>query len=129
MNKKVSIKAICAGVVIGFIGSSLSSVASAIVWGIPFIELESGASDPTFLISDLLLSMAFVFLSGYVAGKIGKNSPVVNSLIVGTIQLIIIILGFVPTINLWPAWYTAATFLAIVPTAYFGGKIAMRGKS
>ena len=84
MNKKISFKAITAGVVMGLI----------------------------------LLA----------AGKIAKSDPLYNATIVGLTQLAIIILLTIPQINLTPLWYAAITFLAIVPAAYFGGKVAS-GKS
>jgi hypothetical protein len=127
VNKRLSIKANFAGVAIGIIGASLASVALAIAWGIPLDKMNSEWTGSDLLVADLLFSLSFVLLSGYVAGKIGKNDPVLNAIVVGAIQLTInlLALALVVQTNPSPVWYTAGSMLAIVPTTYLGGRIAM----
>jgi len=123
--KKVSIKAICAGVVIGLVGSTLASIVIAIVYGIPLDKIESGYSNSLYLISDLFLSLVVVFLSGYATGKIGKDNPVINSIIVGAIQLIILSSLHLKNPTM-PGWYTVTMLMLLLPAAYLGGKVASK---
>jgi hypothetical protein len=126
MAMKISIKAVCAGVAIGLIGSTLASLAIAMVLSIPLTPgaLESQYSNPTLLIADLIVSLIVVFLSGYVTGKIAKANPLPSVMTMAIIQLVAIILVSLSQLQLTPLWYTAVTYLTIIPVAYWGGNSA-----
>ena len=126
---KISIKAICAGLAVGLVGSTLSSIVVAAAFGVSLTPnaLENELSNHTLLIVDLLFSLLFVFLGGYVAAKIAKANPKPSVITMAVIQLALIALTTLPKISALP-WYTAITLLAPLPVAFWGARIARSAK-
>lgn len=127
MSKAASVKAIIAGTAIGLIGSALASVALSFAFQGTLLttnSLEAWWPNSTLLLADLVSSLAFVALSGYVAARLSKNDPVLNAVITGVIQLLINMAGFEYGGNQAPFWYTATALLGVIPATYLGGKLA-----
>lgn len=137
MAKKISIKAICSGLAVGLIGSTIASLILVVLWGIPLKpealtaeKLEAFyATNVILLVVDLFFSLVFVFFSGYITAKLSKANPMPNVITMALIQLVLLILIYTLQSTVSPLWYTVITFLSLVPVAYWGGKIATRVKS
>ncbi|MCD6035814.1 MAG: hypothetical protein K0R63_1555 [Rickettsiales bacterium] len=128
MTRKTSIKAVCIGLAIGLIGSMVTSVAVAFLLlgnSITVENAENLDSNNIFLILHALLTVIFMFLSGYVAARIGKEYPMHNSIIVGLIQFVMFLLFVLPG-DYQITWQTAAIMLILVPAVYWGGKVASK---
>ena len=126
----MSIKAILAGLVFNLIISVLTSVVLqlALIFlrhvppALPDIHNPSEVQ----LTLNLVVGLVGDFGGGYVAGRIGRQDPILNALLTGAVDLVLgaavlfLLAGFLPL----PWWYTAAGLLLTVPAAYAGGAYA-----
>jgi MFS family permease len=124
----VSIKAILAGTVFDFISTFLVSVVlevlMVLLFHVPLTDVNTNNPTNVALVLNLVVGLAGDFGGGYVAGRIGRQDPVLNALLTGAVGLLLAaaFLFFLPPFLPW--WYTAAALLLIVPAAYAGGTYA-----
>lgn len=128
MNQKVfkSIGAVLAGfLTIGI----LSTAADAILH-------ETGVYPPFGVImSDPLFALAtayrilFGILSGYVTAKLAPDRPMQHALALGTLGIIISLIGAIVMWNAGPAWYSLAIIAIALPCSWAGAKIFGQGSN
>ena len=103
----------------------VTSILAALVAGVPIAKMDT-SSNTEFLNLDLIFDLPSDFLMGYVAGRIGKNHPIPNSIIAGAVWLVFnFLLYFISNMH-DPIWYSATIMLTMIPTAYLGGLIAAK---
>ena len=128
----MSIKAILVGLLFDSISSFLASVVldllMVLLFHVPLADLSTTHPSNVILALNLVVGLACIFGGGYVAGRIGRQDPVLNALLTGAVELVFsaavlfLLAGFLPL----PWWYTAAALLLVVPAAYAGGLCAVR---
>jgi hypothetical protein len=119
----LSIKAGCAGVFAGLLGSLLASALWGLLLGVPLTT--DSLSGPEWA-GDLILSLFCVTGGGYLAGIFGRQNPELNATASGAAQLILLAITYLATEPRSPRWYEGAAFILMIPAAYLGGRIARR---
>lgn len=89
-------------------------------------ELEAAmqtlAQDSGFLLTSLIVGLAFSALGGYVAGRVAKQEIYLNAGLIGVIDVLIAVLFG----GGGPIWFNVAGFLLVIPAALYGGYLADR---
>lgn len=70
----------------------------------------------------LLFGLSFTGFGAFMAMKFSSHKHIYNAVAVGIVSLLV---GF-SQISDEPLWYRASAILAIIPVAYFGGKIYLK---
>lgn len=104
------------GIMIGFGGASLFER--------PPEELEIAmaafAHSLPYLIACMIFGLLSTVLGGYLAARIAKKEPYINSGLLGAVGIAI---GLFLAEGL-PLWFNAASFLLTIPVALLGGHVA-----
>ena len=78
----------------------------------------------TFLCVLLIASAVVDVAAGWVAAKVGNESPMTNAFAVGLVGCVLTLL-MPQSENLFPAWYNIIAFVTIIPLMLAGAYIAM----
>ncbi len=113
----LSIKAIIVATIVGFLLDIISGLAMAILLGGTSREITSSMK---FLIGSLIFVTLSTGASGYVAARIAKIVPYLNSAAIG---VICIVLGIFFAGN-YPLWFNVLGFASAIPAALLGGHLA-----
>lgn len=110
--KKVNYKAVLIGTLVDVFGSFLLGIITGLIFGTSLKLL------PIYLVFGLI----FTAIGGFVAAKISIEDKVFNATLVGFVGIIfaLILKGSSPD------WYTLFSCILMPPSAYFGGKVAIK---
>lgn len=84
--------------------------------------VQTLGQDGAFLLTSLVVGLAFTALGGYVAGRVAKQDIYLNAGLVGVLG---VLTGLVFGTG-GPIWFSAAGFLLVIPAALYGGYLADR---
>jgi hypothetical protein len=119
-----SIAAVIAGM-LAVIVLSIGTDAAMGALGV-FPTLGAPMSDPMLLLATLYRT-AYGVAGGYIAARLAPDRPMRHALILGTLGLIVSLVGVVATWNKEPAigheWYPLALVVLALPPAWLGGKL------
>ena len=124
--RNVSVPAIAIGLVTNMvtnIGTNLALYLLMVSHGIPMNQIMPRMHSVSGLMLSSLYGIGFTVLSGYLAGRIAKRSPVVHGAVVGTASVLLSLLCWEPG-N--PHWYVILYYGSMVPAAMLGGYCAGR---
>lgn len=76
------------------------------------------------LLTTFVVGISFTVMGGYIAARIAKGYEVLNSVVVGVIDIIIGAFSFFE--HTYPVWYQVLALLLAVPAAYLGGILAQK---
>lgn len=113
----LSIKAIFVAMVLGFLLDIFSGLTLGVLLGGASREITSSTE---FLIGSLILGTLSTSVSGYVAARMAKIVPYLNSAAIGVIG---IVLGIFFAGNN-PLWFDILGFASAIPAALLGGHLA-----
>lgn len=114
-------------VILAIMLSSVIMVITALSLGIPITNegLEKQlAQAPLFLLLDVVVSLLFLYLSGFVAAKYVPTQETKYGLILGIITIILYIAFFMQAdaFEQYPQWYILISLSGIMPAIYLGAK-------
>jgi len=119
-----SFLAVLAGIVLGIVLSLGTDLLLHAVGLWP--ALGQPMSGPMLLLATLYRTLYGV-LSSYVTARLAPHSPMIHSLVLGTLGFVVNIVGAATTWNkvpsLGPHWYPVALVVLALPTAWLGGKL------
>ena len=121
-----SIGAILAGMIIG----AVLSVATDLLFekaGI-FPSPDQGLFIWWMLLIALIYRGAFTILSGYITAMLAPNKPLKHAIILGTIGVVVTILGSVAYWDKSAAWYPIMLTLISLPCTWLGGFCEIKRK-
>ena len=75
-----------------------------------------------YLLFSFLVSLGFVALGGFVAGRLAKQSELLNAGVIGAVEAFMSVLF----VALVPMWFTLLYVVTVVPSALCGGYLAYR---
>ena len=120
--KKISIKGILLGCLAVVVIDLISGVAIALMLVEDFSEEAFSAleTQTNYLLFGLIIGTLSVVVGGYIAAKISKTSPYLNSAFIALIGIVIgLLIG-----SGEPLWFDVAGYASIIPAALLGGHLA-----
>ena len=119
-----SVAAVVAGMLAIIILSIGTDVAMSSIGAFP--RQGASMSDAQYLIATVYRTV-YAVIGGYIAARLAPNRPMRHALILGTLGLILGIVGVVTTWNTKPVigheWYPIALVVLALPPAWLGGKL------
>lgn len=121
--------AVIKGAIVGGVASLIGSVVVAFPFmsGTPRSEAEAEAmatalaSSQAYLLTDLVASLLFMAIGGYVAAASAGHSGGKHGAITGALLMLVVGAMFMMSSTPTPGWYSAAIFSLIIPAAALGG--------
>ena len=126
MNNNIwkSIGAVGAGILVG----ALLSLGTDVVLHAThvFPPWDQPASDSLLLLATVYRTV-YSIAGSYVTARLAPNRPMLHALVLGTLGLVVCIVGAVVTWNKGPAfgphWYPVALIVLAMPQCWLGGKL------
>jgi hypothetical protein len=123
---RLSVKAIILGFLASlFVGAILSFIIGEAVFHDNMSIIYDNTTD---LVVWLILGTVFCVPGGFVAGRIAKDAPIFNAIVVG-ILIVLLNLALLSSMAKAPLWYIAIGFLLIIPASYLGGIFSVKRTS
>lgn len=132
-RRKLSIKAIVFGTAVDVGGSfvvALVSVVAAgailVAQGVPQDQLEARLQEDTgFVISSLVIGLAFSALGGFIAARVAKYRELAHGAATAVVALGLAVLTLAAA-KTPPPWYEVLSYVLILPATLFGAHVAKR---
>lgn len=119
-----SIGAVLAGFVLLV---TLSIVMDSILEKIGALKTDPFNENPSWLIILLILYRTIFNACGsYLTARLAPNKPMKHALILGSIGVVLTIVGLIAMWEIPPRWYPISLIILTLPAAWVGGKIGMR---
>ena len=119
-----SIGALLAGIAVGVI---LSITTDSILEQTGMMKTKPFDANPVWLIIGVIGYRTIYNIAGsYLTARLAPNNPMKHVMLLGMIGLV---LGIVGTIVMWhlpPHWYPITLVILTLPSAWLGGKLALR---
>ncbi|HET8964344.1 MAG TPA: hypothetical protein VFM99_10615 [Chitinophagales bacterium] len=132
MNKDILKKTgiILLGIVAIFVLPGICD-ATLILSGLPPFPQKPESFTSIILVISFAYRVVFVFVGGYIVGKLASNKPMVLVLIFAIICILIALYGIIAGWNLpsYPHWYPIGLFIFTFPAVWYGGKLALKKKT
>jgi hypothetical protein len=102
----------------------------SILIGLPPFPPKPETYTPLMLVISFVYRVVFVFVGGYIVGKLAPNNSMKLVLVFAIICIPIALYGIVAGWNLpsYPHWYPIGLFVLTYPSVWFGGKLALKRK-
>lgn len=125
--KKETLKSIGA-VIAGFaLLVILSMITDSILERTGIMKTEPFVENPVWLIALIILyRTVFTTIGCYLTARIAPNQPMKHALILGTIGVVLTILGLIAMWDTPPRWYPISLIVLTLPAAWLGGKMAIK---
>lgn len=109
----------------------LSGGMDSLLEAVGFYPLDREAFTIGMFAVSIFYRILISILGGFVVGKLAPDKPVKHVVVLAVIGTIIGILGVITGWNLpgYPRWYAISLAALTFPTIWFGGKLAVGGKS
>ena len=119
-----SIGAVVAGILVGIV---LSLGADVVMRALGYLPPLGQPATSASLVIATIYRTVFGVISAYLTARLAPNRPMRHALILGTLGLIVSILGATVTWNrgpeFGPHWYPVILIILALPTAWLGGKL------
>jgi hypothetical protein len=104
--------------------------ATLILVGLPPFPPKQGTYISLILVISFIYRVLFVFVGGYIVGKLAPISAMKLVLTFAIICILIALYGIVAGWNLpsYPHWYPVGLFVVTIPAIWYGGKFAQKKK-
>lgn len=131
MNKNIlkKIGVIVLGILAIFILPGICD-ASLILSGLPPFPPKPETYTSLVLVISFIYRVVFVFVGGYIVGKLTPINTMKIVLIFAIICILIALYGIIAGWNLpsYPHWYPIGLFVLTFPAVWYGGKLAINRK-
>jgi hypothetical protein len=119
-----SIGAIVAGFVLVVI---LSLITDSILQKAGIMKTDPFVHNPVWLILMIVVyRTVYNTLGCYVAARLAPHKPMKHALILGTIGMVLTIVGLIAMWDVPPRWYPISLIILAMPAAWLGGRMAMK---
>lgn len=129
MNKNIfkSIGVVIVGILAIFILPGICD-ATLIMSGLPPFPPKPEAYTSLILVLSFIYRVIFVFVGGFIVGKLAPNNSMKLVLIFAIICIPIALYGIIAGWNLpsYPHWYPIGLFVLTFPSVWYGGKLAVK---
>jgi len=125
--KKETLKSIGA-VVAGFFALViLSIIMDSILEKAGIMKTDPFVENPAWLIAIIILyRTVFNTLGCYLTARLAPNKPMKHAIVLGVIGVVLTIVGLIAMWDIPPRWYPISLIILTLPSAWFGGKMAIK---
>jgi hypothetical protein len=104
--------------------------ATLILIGLPPFSEKPETFTPLILVISFVYRIIFVFVGGYIVGKLTPTNTINIVLIFAILCTLIALYGIIAGWNLpsYPHWYPVGLFIFTFPAVWYGGKLALKRK-
>lgn len=105
----------------------LSVITDSILEKTGIMKTDPFVDNPVWLIAIIALYRTiFNTLGCYLTARLAPNRPMKHAMILGTIGVVLTILGLIAMWDVPPRWYPVSLIVLALPAAWLGGKMATR---
>lgn len=90
------------------------------------VQRERGFDTPWMVVLAILYRGVYTVVGGYVTAALAPDRPMRHAIILGTVGIVLGVLGAIATWGITPAWFTISLLALGLPCVWLGGRLRTR---